>query len=120
VALRDEALSTSGDWRRLRPGGGEAIGHILDPRSGEALSHKSAAKNAKKTERCLSATVITPDAADSDAYAKAALLLGPDAVARALPREKKIGFVFLIEGDAESNNSAERVRVVKSGAVQSQ
>ncbi len=68
VALNDAALATSGDYRRRALNGGRALGHVLDPRTGEPAAHHLAA-----------VSVIHASCAQADAWATALLVLGPDA-----------------------------------------
>lgn len=65
LTLRDRALSVSatlGQWSEIR---GRRYGHVLDPRSGEALT------------RSREAIVVTRDATLAEALSKALLVLGP-------------------------------------------
>jgi FAD:protein FMN transferase len=79
VSLRDLALSTSGNWRNRIEVGGRFYGHVLDPRAG------------RPAERgVLSATVVVDRAVDSEALAKACVVLGADEaekIARRWPAE---------------------------------
>jgi len=73
LVLAHAALSTSGDLVRFFELAGTRYSHILDPRTGRAL-----------TERQL-ASVLAPSAARADAWATALAVLGPsglDALAR--------------------------------------
>jgi thiamine biosynthesis lipoprotein len=74
LVLAHAALSTSGDLVRSFELGGVRYAHILDPRTGRAL-----------TERRL-ASVLAPSAARADAWATALAVLGPPGLA-ALARE---------------------------------
>lgn len=65
VTLRDAAIATSGDYRRLADAQGKRISHEIDPRSGQP------------TEGILaSVSVIRADAMDADALATALFVLG--------------------------------------------
>jgi thiamine biosynthesis lipoprotein len=64
------AVATSGDTYRYLEVGGKRYSHILDPRTGQAL-----------TDQC-KVTVIAPTGTLADAWASAASVMGP---ARALP-----------------------------------
>jgi len=65
LALRDSAVSTSGDANQNVVIGGVRYSHIIDPRSGLALTGRS------------SVTVVASDCATSDGLATAACVLGP-------------------------------------------
>ena len=71
--LVDAALGTSGSGTQFFVDRGRRLGHILDPRSGVPA------------EGVLSATVITPQAADADALSTALYVLGPAGLERIAP-----------------------------------
>lgn len=66
VELHDESLSVSAVWGKSFIEGGEELGHVLDPRTGEPV----------RRARC--AVVVGPEAAVSDALSTALLVLGPE------------------------------------------
>jgi thiamine biosynthesis lipoprotein len=66
VELHDESLSVSAVWGKAFTEGGEELGHVLDPRTGEPV----------RRARC--AVVVGPEAAVSDALSTALLVLGPE------------------------------------------
>ena len=66
VELYDESLSVSAVWGKSFTEGGEELGHVLDPRTGEPV----------RRARC--AAVVGPEAAVSDALSTALLVLGPE------------------------------------------
>jgi thiamine biosynthesis lipoprotein len=66
ISLRDESLSISAVWGKAFTEGGEELGHVLDPRTGEPV----------RRARC--AVVVGPEAAVSDALSTALLVLGPE------------------------------------------
>jgi thiamine biosynthesis lipoprotein len=72
-ALVDAALGTSGSGTQFFVDRGRRLGHILDPRSGVPA------------EGVLSATVITPQAADADALSTALYVLGPAGLEQIAP-----------------------------------
>lgn len=61
--VEDEAVATSGTYFQKRVVNGREISHLIDPRTGEPVSH------------VISATVIAPDAMTADALATAACVL---------------------------------------------
>lgn len=65
-AAGDGGVATSGNAQRFVIRDGKRYGHILDPRTGQPVSH------------CLSVTVVCADAAAADAYATAVFVMGPD------------------------------------------
>jgi thiamine biosynthesis lipoprotein len=66
LELHDESLSVSAVWGTSFTEGGEELGHVLDPRTGEPV----------RRARC--AAVVGPEAAVSDALSTALLVLGPE------------------------------------------
>jgi thiamine biosynthesis lipoprotein len=68
LELTGLAVSTSGDYRdRRRLRDGRSVGHTIDPRSGEPVTHA-----------LQSVTVVHESAAAADAYATALMVLGPE------------------------------------------
>lgn len=66
VALKDSALSTSGDYRQAVVHEGVRYSHIIDPRTGSPIRHG-----------CRAVTVLADDAFTADGWATALLVLGP-------------------------------------------
>ena len=64
--LSDTAIVTSGDYERFFTEGGVRYHHILDPATG------------MPAQGCQSVTVLAPTAAEADACATAAFVLGPE------------------------------------------
>ncbi len=65
LRLRDEALATSGGYRRTVVMEGQTVSHILDPRTGHPA------------EAVISASVVAPDCATADALSTAFSVLSP-------------------------------------------
>jgi len=66
VRLRDAALSTSGDYENFFEVNGTRYSHILDPRTGMPVQGVAAC------------TLVAPTCMESDAWATACMILGPD------------------------------------------
>ena len=66
LSLQDTSVVTSGDYERFFIKDGVRYHHLFDPRTGYPAS------------RCMSATVVAPNAALADALATAAFVLGPE------------------------------------------
>ena len=91
VALMDQAMATSGDYRNFKthPDDPNRIqSHIIDPRSGRPT-----------TSRVRSATVIGPDCMQADALATSLLVLGEKDGLRLLQSYPQYA-AFLILGDS--------------------
>ena len=72
VTLRDQSVSTSADYEQPRTIAGKSVSHILDPRSGLPAG------------AMWSATVISPQAVESDALDTAVFVLGLERAERLL------------------------------------
>ncbi|MNH52429.1 Thiamine biosynthesis lipoprotein ApbE precursor [compost metagenome] len=78
------ALSTAGSYRNYYELDGRRYSHIIDPATGEPVTHK-----------LVSASVITPTALEADALDTALMVMGPEQ-AMAFATEHKLA-VYLIE-----------------------
>lgn len=67
ISLKDEAVATSGNYRKFYEIDGQKYAHSLDPKTGYPVRHS-----------LLSATVIAPKAGIADAYATAFMVMGVD------------------------------------------
>jgi thiamine biosynthesis lipoprotein len=89
VEMDNAAVATSGDYRKAwTDGQGRRRSHIIDPRTGEPISHGLA-----------SATVIDPDGAWADALATGLLVLGPEAARVLAVRERLAARLVLRQAD---------------------
>ena len=84
--LRDRALGTSGSGTQFFVDRGRRLGHVLDPRSG------------RPAEGVLSATVVAPTAAEADALATAAYVLGEAGLPLIAPDGDLVGAVLVLAG----------------------
>ncbi len=98
VWLRNGALGTSGSGTQFFVDGGRRLGHILDPRTGWPA------------EGVLAATVLAATAAEADALATAAYVLGPEGIDRIAGVEGANGIIMVVPGA----NAAE-IRVLLRG-----
>jgi thiamine biosynthesis lipoprotein len=88
VVLRDESISTSGNYEKFFYADGRLWSHIMDPRTGYPA------------EGMLSVSVIAPKTIDSEAWAKPYYILGRKWTAK----HKKRGFrVFMCEHKAHAS-----------------
>ncbi len=67
IALTDQAVATSGDYRNFFEVEGRRFSHSLDPRTGYPVAHE-----------LVSVTVVHPSAMLADAWATALTVLGPE------------------------------------------
>lgn len=91
LALADEALATSGDYRQRFEWRGRRYGHVLDPRTGQPVDHG-----------LVSVSVVAPEAVQADAWATALLVLGPEAGWRVARREG-LAALFVSDGAGDPN-----------------
>jgi len=67
IALQDQALATSGDYRNFREIDGQKFSHIIDPRTGRPQPYRG-----------WSVTLLTSTCLEADALATALLVMGED------------------------------------------
>jgi thiamine biosynthesis lipoprotein len=70
LAIRGEAISTSGQYEQFVARDGRTYGHIMDPRTG------------RPAEGLISVTVVAPTALECDGWDTPLFVLGPDAARR--------------------------------------
>jgi thiamine biosynthesis lipoprotein len=66
IPISNAAISTSGDYERFFMKDGRRYCHIIDPRTGYPA------------DKCQSVTIIAPNCAFADAFAKGVFILGPE------------------------------------------
>jgi thiamine biosynthesis lipoprotein len=87
VALNNQALATSGNYRNFYEVEGQKFSHTINPATGRPVRHG-----------LLSATVIAKDCMTADAYATALMVMGTDNAIALQEREKDFE-IFLIYND---------------------
>ncbi len=85
VELRDESLSTSGNYEKFFRLDGRTYCHIVDPRTGRPV------------EGMLQTTVIAPSATDSDALSTSLFVLGADRGGRVLARHPSAAAILVTD-----------------------
>jgi len=80
VALMDNAIATSGSYRKFYKLNGTKYSHTIDPSTGYPVKHS-----------LLSATVMTEECMSADAYATAFMVMGLKASRRFLEQHKELG-----------------------------
>ena len=96
LRLQSGSLATSGNYRNLRTVDGRLVTHIIDPRSGEPVSHGLG-----------SVSVLHQDCAEADALATALYVLGWDEGFE-LAERKNIAALFLNQPQG-SSSAGERI-----------
>lgn len=94
VTLRDEALATSGDYRRGIMLGDRTVSHILDPRTGLPATD------------VISASVIAPDCATADALSTAFSVLTPTESVALADTLRGVG-CLMVQADGTATSNAE-------------
>jgi thiamine biosynthesis lipoprotein len=95
LALADEGIATSGDYRDYYDDGGVRYAHILDPRTGRPLVVRGG-----------SVTVVHRNAALADAWATALTVLGPEAGLVVARREGVAAlFLYPVDGAIQSSST---------------
>lgn len=89
VSLHDKALATSGNYRKFYEEDGIKYSHSLDPRTGYPVQ-----------DRILSATVLSNDCMDADAYATALMVMGFDKSISFLKKHPELD-AYLIYSDEQ-------------------
>ncbi|HBY59083.1 MAG TPA: FAD:protein FMN transferase [Solibacterales bacterium] len=84
--LKDESMSTSGNYEKFFWSGGKLYSHIMDPRTGYPA------------QGMLSASVLAPNTLDSEAWAKPFFILGRGWTAAHKPKQFR---VYLCEDKSE-------------------
>ncbi|MAX82462.1 MAG: thiamine biosynthesis protein ApbE [Crocinitomicaceae bacterium] len=95
VEVKNEAVATSGNYRKFYVKDGEKYAHTLDPKTGYPVKHN-----------LLSATVLADECWKADAFATAFMVMGTERAIKFLESHKDLGLeVYLIS--AAENESYE-------------
>jgi thiamine biosynthesis lipoprotein len=87
VALNDQAIATSGDYRNFRRVNGELYSHTIDPRTGRPVAHQLAL-----------VSVLADSCMQADALATALEVLGPQA-GLAFARDRELAVRMMVRTD---------------------
>jgi FAD:protein FMN transferase len=87
LRLDEAGVSTSGDYERFFMENGKRYCHILDPATGFPA------------RRCISATIVAPDALTADAFDTAVFVLGPEAGMALIEKTPGIEGIIMTEKD---------------------
>ena len=94
ITLQNKALGTSGSGTQFFIEKGQKIGHILDPRTGQPASG------------VLSATVLADTAAEADALATAAYILGPREIDLIAGEGSAVAAILVVKDEQNSRLTA--------------
>lgn len=97
IFLKDQSLSTSGNYEKFFQLNGRTYCHIMDPRTGRPV------------EGMLQTSVIAPEATDSDALSTAVFVMGPKHSARLLDSIAGTSAIFV----TDKNGAGRVVRFVR-------
>lgn len=85
IIPKDNALATSGDYRKYFESNGQRFSHIIDPQSGRPINHK-----------LVSVTVIHPSSMTADGLSTAMMLMGEEK-ALAFAEKNKLAAYLIIK-----------------------
>jgi thiamine biosynthesis lipoprotein len=89
VSISDEAIATSGSYRKFYEKDGKRYAHFLNPKTGFPVEHS-----------LLSASVIAPTCAQADAYATAFMVMGAEETLKFVSEHPELNLeVYLLEAD---------------------
>jgi thiamine biosynthesis lipoprotein len=89
LVLKNQAVSTSGDYRRFFESGGKRFSHIIDPRTGYPA------------ERCAAVTVIARNGVEADVFSTALFVMGVEESQKFLKRRSGVRAIFYqVKGDS--------------------
>lgn len=91
LTLRDQSISTSGDYERFFEINGKKQCHIIDPRSGHPV------------QGIVQASLVAPNATMSDALSSAIFVMGAEAGSKVVDNLKTAQAVWLLSGGASRN-----------------
>nr|MCU0539772.1 FAD:protein FMN transferase [Desulfobacterales bacterium] len=96
IALRDQALATSGDYRNFFIHNGVRYAHIIDPRTGYPVS-----------SHVVSASVLAPDCTLADGLATALIVMGAERGLALIERTEGVeGLIVVEKPDGSLENHA--------------
>lgn len=98
VALNNQAIATSGNYRQFYEWDDRRYSHTMDPRTGEPVEHE-----------LLSATVLADTTMQADAWSTSLMVLGPEA-GLAFAEEYSIAAIFMTQ-------EGKQLRVQQSSAA---
>lgn len=98
ATLENQGFATSGDYRNFFMAGGKRYSHVIDPRTGRAV-----------TNRVVSASVIAETCTFADGLATALMVMGPEAGIELVDRLEGVEAFIVVEGpgDALVNHASE-------------
>jgi thiamine biosynthesis lipoprotein len=99
IRLQDKAIGTSGSGNQFFYHHGKRYGHVLDPRTG------------RPAQGVLSATVLSPNAAQADALATAFFVLGVEAARAFCEDHPELGAIFLSQGKHSGSLRVDRIGI---------
>ena len=86
LVIRDEGVSTSGNYENFVTIDGKRYGHIIDPRTGHTVDH------------VLAVTAVAATATAADAFSTAMFVLGPEDARAVVTADPSVRAVFSLPG----------------------
>ncbi len=84
VALHNQAVATSGNYRNYRIENGQKYAHIINPKTGYS-----------ELSNLLSASIFAPDCITADAYATASMVMGFEHAKQLIEQHKNLDALFI-------------------------
>jgi FAD:protein FMN transferase len=94
VELSNASMATSGDYRNFRMIGNQRYSHTIDPKTARPVENQMA-----------SASIIAADCMSADAFATAAMVMGPKAIGE-LAKSDSLG-IYILEREGDSFRSSQ-------------
>ncbi|MGX6576585.1 FAD:protein FMN transferase ApbE [Klebsiella quasipneumoniae] len=88
VDINDHGISTSGSYRNYYELDGKRISHVIDPQTGQPITHK-----------LVSVTVIAPTALEADGWDTGLMVLGPEKAQQVVREQGLAVYMIVKEGE---------------------
>ncbi len=88
VDINGHGISTSGSYRNYYELDGKRISHVIDPQTGQPITHK-----------LVSVTVIAPTALEADGWDTGLMVLGPEKAQQVVREEGLAVYMIVKEGE---------------------
>ncbi len=92
VDINGHGISTSGSYRNYYELDGKRISHVIDPQTGQPITHK-----------LVSVTVIAPTALEADGWDTGLMVLGPEKAQQVVREEGLAVYMIVKEGEGFQN-----------------
>ena len=105
VDINGHGISTSGSYRNYYELDGKRISHVIDPQTGQPITHK-----------LVSVTVIAPTALEADGWDTGLMVLGPEKAQQVVREEGLAVYMIVKEGEGFKTWMSPQFRTFLVGA----